>query len=234
MLEEEKKKILELSNPNDKIILDVGCGDGRYSTVLSNLCKKYVGIDVNKKLVELNNKNNTKNNVFYEYANIAQYNPAEKFDIIILSLVFHEIDVKEQGLALFNILNLLKKDGKVIILDPTLDDDSFQALWNVAYENLKFFDHNYVVRHSQDVISKAIKAKICKVSCKDTLNIPFEFSDFSQVIEMIENDEEFELIKWDDKKRKILENKLRNFLKTDKNIVLYDKLDITVLQRSDD
>ena len=46
MLEEEKIKILELFNPKDKVILDVGCGDGRYSTILSETCKKYIGIDI--------------------------------------------------------------------------------------------------------------------------------------------------------------------------------------------
>ena len=40
MVEEEKNKILELFNPEGKIILDVGCGDGRYSKVLSETCKK--------------------------------------------------------------------------------------------------------------------------------------------------------------------------------------------------
>lgn len=212
-------------------ILDVGCGDGRYSTILSNSCKKYVGLDINENIININNKNNTMNNVFYEYANIVSYNSNEKFDIIILSLAFHEIDIKEQGLALVNIINLLEKDGKVIILDPTLDNDSFQALWNTAYENLKFFDHNYVVNHSKDVIAKAVEAGLCKIALKDKLSIPFEFSDFSEIMDMIVNDEEFELVQWNDLKRKALEDELRNFVKANKNIVLYDKLDITVLER---
>ena len=143
MVEEEKNKILELFNPEGKIILDVGCGNGRYSKVLSETCKKYVGIDIDEDLISRNNKNNKKDNVCFKTENIINYSSEEKYDVIILSLAFHEISIKDQGLALLNMLSLLNKDGEIIILDPALKIDSFQGLYNIAYEYLKYFNHDY-------------------------------------------------------------------------------------------
>lgn len=230
MLEEEKNKILSLIDATNKKVLDVGCGDGRYAEIFSSICQKYVGIDLDQKLIEQNNSNNDKENVTYLYQNIVNYYPNDKFDLIILSLSFHEIDIKEQGLALINMLNLLTPDGQIMILDPADEKDSFQALWNIAYNCLKFYNHDYSVKHSEEVIAKAIDKHLCKIVKKDKLEIPFSFDNFSQVLEMIINDEEFEYV-MDRTNRQDLENMLRYFLNKEENIVIYDKLNITILQK---
>ena len=231
MSEEETRKLLQLFNPQDKKILDVGCGDGRYSSIFADSCKKYVGIDINEETIKLNNLNNIKNNVFYEVQNIIKYNPNEKFDIIILSLAFHEIDIKEQGLAIINMLHLLDKNGQIIILDPAFENDSFQALWNVAYNCLKFYNHDYSVKHSQDVIAKAVENNLCNIIKKDSLAIPFEFNNFDEIYQMIINDGEFKDVKWNEDNKLELYNCLLNFIKKKENIIIYDKLDITILQK---
>ena len=114
MAEEEKNKILQLCDIKGKIVLDVGCGNGRYSDLFSEYCKKYIGIDVDEHQIDINKNNNNKNNVIFETSNIVMYNPKEKFDIIILSLTFHEIDIREQGLAIQNMLDLLNDNGIIV------------------------------------------------------------------------------------------------------------------------
>lgn len=231
MPEEEKKKVLSLVDVKDKVILDVGCGDGRYCEIFKEECQKYIGIDIDGDLILQNNQKNQDKNVFYECANIASYSGEDKFDIIILSLSFHEIDIKEQGIALLNMLKLLNQDGKIIILDPALDRDSFQGLWNVAYENLKLFNHDYVVKHAKEVIQQAVENGQCKIVGSDTLDIKFEFESLEEILDMLKNSDDFKMIKFDTIVNKRLEQEVRNLVKTDRNIVLYDKLDITILGR---
>ncbi len=231
MSKEEEKKLLELFNPKNKKILDVGCGDGRYATLFAQLCQEYVGIDISSDLIKRNLWNNKYQNVSFYEANIVSYKPSMKFDIIILSLSFHEIDIKEQGLALMNMLNLLNDDGKIIILDPSLSTDSFQALWNIAYENFKYFNHDYIVQHTHDVITKACDDNLCRIVCKDKLDIPFYFSKLKDVCDMIAEDDDFSLINWSEKDKEILSRLLKDFIKKENDITLFDKLDITVLEK---
>ena len=233
MVEEEKNKILELFNPEGKVILDVGCGDGRYSTILSETCKKYVGIDIDDKLISKNNINNKKDNVCFKAENIINYSSEEKYDVIILSLAFHEISIKDQGLSLLNMLSLLNKDGKIIILDPALKNDSFQGLYNIAYNYLKYFNHDYTVNHSKDVINKAVQDGLCKIVKKDYLEIPYEFNSIEEIYDMVDNDEEFKDVKWNDTKKETLHRMINKFFENSEKIILYDKLDITVIEIGD-
>lgn len=231
MPEEEKEKILSLVDAKDKIILDVGCGNGRYCEIFHDKCQKYIGIDIDEDLICQNNQKNPYKNVSYECVNIENYGGEDRFDIIILSLSFHEIDIKEQGTALLNMLKLLNQNGKIIILDPTLDRNSFQGLWNVAYENLKLFNHDYIVKHSKEVIQRAVESKQCRVVGQDTLDIKFEFESFEEILDMIKNSEDFKGINFDTSVIQKLEKELKDFVKTDCNIVLYDKLDITIIEK---
>ena len=231
MTQEEKEKLAYLCNPKGKIILDVGCGNGRFSDFFSENCKKYIGIDIDENQINMNNKNNDKENVEYETVNIINYHPKEKFDIIFLSLAFHEIDIEEQGLALKNMLGLLKKDGIIIIFDPELKEDSFQGLWNIAYRSLNFYEHDYSVKHSKEVIEKAIREHLCRVVKKDYIEIPFEFNDYNEILEMFINDDEFKDTKWDDKTKERLLSDFKKVFKNKGKLDIYDKLYIIVLKK---
>lgn len=226
----EKNKILSLVEIKDTNILDVGCGDGRYCEFFINQCSKYVGIDIDKIQINRNNAKNSHKNASYEWANIINYQSETKFDIIVLSLSFHEIDIKEQGLALVNMLNLLKDNGKIIIIDPTIDEYSFQGLWNVAYNNLLYFNHDYVVKHSQEVLENSCKNNLCKLIKRDKISLKFKFDSIEEILDMILECEEFELLE-NSKVRDELRVKILDFLSDANNIILEDKLDITILEK---
>lgn len=226
----EKEKILSLIEIKDKNILDVGCGDGRYAEYFSDECFKYVGIDIDSQMINENNKSNKNKNCSYCCANIIDYKRDFKFDIIILSLAFHEIDIKEQGLALINMTKLLNRNGKIIILDPAIDDYSFQRLWNVAYDNLIYFNHDFVVKHSKEVIEKAALNKLFKITKRDKLNLEFKFESIEEIVTMILESDEFKLIRNDKRDKEKLQLRIKDFLKDINNIVLEDKLDITILE----
>lgn len=63
------RRTLEFLNflGEDGTVLDVGCGFGRNAQVLSSQAKKYVGIDVSDKMIELaKNRNMASNRSFYQ------------------------------------------------------------------------------------------------------------------------------------------------------------------------
>ncbi|MEW9076985.1 class I SAM-dependent methyltransferase [Terrisporobacter glycolicus] len=67
-------QFLKLVSENDMInsnsqVLDVGCGSGKYSIALSNLCENIIGIDLSPKMIE--NANNNKE--IYKASNVEFY-----------------------------------------------------------------------------------------------------------------------------------------------------------------
>lgn len=228
---EEEQKVFEEFELEGKTVLDVGCGDGRFSDFFSEHCKKYVGIDVSEECIKSNIANNTKENVSYVYENIINYKPEEKFDYIVMSLALHEFDIEQQGVALLNVLNLLTNDGKVIILDPVICDYSFQAIWNIAFDVLKLYIHDYSVKHSQEVIKKVVNENLCKITKQYVIEIPFKFKDIDEVYDMFVNSSDLKIGNWSDANKKKLYDKLSEFLKEKEDITLYDVLDVTVLEK---
>lgn len=70
----EDSQFLKLVSENDMInsnsqVLDVGCGSGKYSIALSNLCENIIGIDLSPKMIE--NANNNKE--IYKASNVEFY-----------------------------------------------------------------------------------------------------------------------------------------------------------------
>lgn len=117
-----RKKYLEIVLSPDKInsskikILDFGCGTGGTSKFLKKYGSVY-GVDIDPLAVSYSKKNkiNTKllSNSKLSYTN-------NYFDIIFLLDVFYHKNFKvKQNLA--EIKRVLKKDGKLIITNPTLN-----------------------------------------------------------------------------------------------------------------
>ena len=98
---------------------------------------------------------------------------------------------------------------------------------------LKYFNHDYTVNHSKDVITKAIQDGLCKIVKKDYLEIPYEFNSIEEIYDMVDNDEEFKDVKWNDTKKETLHRMINKFFENSEKIILYDKLDITVIERAE-
>ena len=50
---------------------------------------------------------------------------------------------------------------------------------------------------------------------------------------MVDNDEEFKEVKWTDNKKETLHKMINKFFENSEKIILYDKLDITVIEIGD-
>ena len=120
-----KNQYLEPTN-----ILDIGCGDGRTAQAFARQNPKlnYIGMDINKKWVDLLNQvYKEKSNYSFIHSNVynLMYNPNgtdnaieyifpfedNKFDLIILNSVFTHMQPLEATHYLTEIQRLLKDDG---------------------------------------------------------------------------------------------------------------------------
>lgn len=105
----EKQFILpKLKLNQDKVILDIGCGIGRWAETVANQCKEYYGVDFSSEMIAVA-KQNIKNENCHFYAMSAVdavSNPkitARKYDIVIdvgVSMYINEEELVEcyQGL----------------------------------------------------------------------------------------------------------------------------------------
>lgn len=100
----EKQLILpRLKLNQDKVILDIGCGMGRWAQAVADQCKEYYGVDFSSELIAVA-KENIKNENCHFYAMSAVdavSNPkitARKYDIVLdvgVSMYINEEELKE-------------------------------------------------------------------------------------------------------------------------------------------
>ena len=67
----EEKPIVDLI-PNCETILDAGCGIGRYTALVKDKCKLYVGVDYSVAMLEQARKNNPYPNIVYIQGDLAE------------------------------------------------------------------------------------------------------------------------------------------------------------------
>ncbi len=82
------KKILRKYLPNSKSLLDLGCGTGQYSNLMTKLKLDVVGVDRSSSMLNIAKKKYKKNKrLSFIKSNIQNMNLKKKFDII--SALFH-------------------------------------------------------------------------------------------------------------------------------------------------
>ena len=103
--------------PKNSTILEIGCGDGRFGSYLGNKFKKYRGTDPDKEYIYIAKKQNKLKNVFYKLGYAEKIPFKNKFDIVFFAFSWHF--VKDFEKAIIEIKRILKKDGILIILEPS-------------------------------------------------------------------------------------------------------------------
>lgn len=109
------KEFINLLNLDpSKTVLEIGCGTGRIAKKIISQCKKYVGIDISTKTVNVA-RNHFENfdNAFFVNEDFLEYKANQKYDVIYSTLTFMHIKEKEE--ALIRVFNLLKRKGKFVL-----------------------------------------------------------------------------------------------------------------------
>ena len=103
--------ILGKENPS---ILDLGCGEGVLNEKIPHLDYSYfLGIDFSKVSIEKAREKNF-DNAEFECADLHNFKPKRKFDIIVFNEVFYYIHETERDNVLQRMIDHLEDDGIII------------------------------------------------------------------------------------------------------------------------
>lgn len=146
---------------NDSTILDLGCGYGYVSMLLSELKPgtKITGVDYDADKIEVARHCFIGNNVDFVCHNVVGYDLPQA-DTYIISDMLHYISREEQETLIKNIIEKMPENGKIIIRDANSEDKKhhkltrlsewFSTSWllgfNKTNENLFFFSVNDIER----------------------------------------------------------------------------------------
>ena len=150
------KNILEerLNVKSNDLVLDFGCGTGKYCFLFNP--EKYVGIDVDKKSIDIAKKKFGKYN-FIQIKNNQLEFQENYFDLILILGVCHHINDQDLAIYLKGLYKVLKKKGKIMIIEPILSKTSTRLnKW------MQFVDRGEHFRYEDDLLilmSKNFKVK---------------------------------------------------------------------------
>jgi ubiquinone/menaquinone biosynthesis C-methylase UbiE len=124
----------------DKIVLDVGCGDGLHCPVFFSLgASKYIGIDIGEDFISMALQNNSHTNAFYKVmngANMQSYIESNSIDFVFSNFAIH--CCAEVKAVLIEISRVLKPNtGSAVLVFNTFDIRS--PLSDSVYDG----DHSY-------------------------------------------------------------------------------------------
>lgn len=118
VLADVRKKIANEINPINKSVLDVATGTGSLAIALSHTAKKVVGIDLSSKMLDVAKKKVGTGNLSFVQMDASKMNfEDDEFDIVSISLGLHDMPREIRSSVLEEIKRVLKKDGKLYILE---------------------------------------------------------------------------------------------------------------------
>ncbi|RJQ30110.1 class I SAM-dependent methyltransferase [Candidatus Parcubacteria bacterium] len=99
-------------NIKNRSVLDLGCGQGYFSEILSTLGAHVTGIDISENLIAIAKKNK---NINFFIGDIEDALPFEdnSFDIVVSNMVFMDLENPER--AIKEVIRVLKKNGLFIV-----------------------------------------------------------------------------------------------------------------------
>jgi demethylmenaquinone methyltransferase/2-methoxy-6-polyprenyl-1,4-benzoquinol methylase len=139
---------------NNLRVLDVCCGTGRDSIALANSGNRVTGIDMSPDMLALAKKKIRKLGVqsvsFLRMKATEIGFHDEAFDVIVSSFALHEMDYDAMMAALKEMYRLLKKDGRLYLVDYGREESvvlqwMFSAYLKVCYPKrvLEFLDYDW-------------------------------------------------------------------------------------------
>lgn len=107
-------------------ILEVGCGAGFSVKYLDLQFEEYVGVDYSSALINYAKAYNLSAKASFICANIKDYNPEKKFDVIFMVGVLHHFENMDEILT--HLVDLLNPGGIIIANEPQASNILIQSL----------------------------------------------------------------------------------------------------------
>ena len=134
----------------DKVVIDVGCGDGKITRMLSNRCKYIYGIDT-PEIIEKTLTGESLINVQFK-SGIGQELPFHdnSADVIIFFASFHHVPDGEMVKAIRECYRVLKNGGQLCFLEPAPKENSYYELLRIADDEAEIQKQAYQIIKSLD------------------------------------------------------------------------------------
>ena len=140
----------------NKKILEIGCGTGRWAEVFHDKCDSYLGIDYSEDLIEIAKENYNYDNCHFQVLSASQLDTADllvsaPFDIVIITgvlIYFNDDTIKK----MIKDLNSLCASNKTIYIRETLSFlETRLTLKDFFSENLEA-DYNAIYRTDDEFL----------------------------------------------------------------------------------
>ena len=173
-LKESEILLNELDFENKKV-LEIGCGTGRWAEVLHDKVKEYNGIDYSKNLIKIANENYNYPNCHFQELSAMDIN--EKilitdgpFDILLITGVLLYINDDDIRKIVKEASKLIKEDAVIFIKEPLSNMENRLTLKDFYSESLEN-DYNAIYRTPEELLElfKDIK-NISNVKMGDMYN----------------------------------------------------------------
>lgn len=130
------EKILSIANiQGSDTVIDIGSGWGNLTIPAAKYCSSIIGIEPNKDNIKEAQARSKGESIQFIQGSFEKPHCKEKADIIISSLVFHQVKQSKRKKALQNVADLLKPGGRFILCDTIMlfdaenDADQFNEIY---------------------------------------------------------------------------------------------------------
>lgn len=154
---EESKILLDNIDFENKKILEIGCGLGRWAAFFHDKCESYLGIDYSKNLIELAKSNYNYDNCYFQEMSALDINIDElinkpPFDIIFIAGVIMYLNDEDIPILIKEINNLTPKNKTIYIRESISVMNERLTLKDFYSEDLKV-DYNAIYRTEQELLN---------------------------------------------------------------------------------
>lgn len=114
------KLINEIEGIKKNKILDVGCGIGRWTSLLSEMGAVMIGIDFSEVMIQKAKENSKPQNIDLRYMDVCRLEfPKNVFDIVSSVTVLQHLPLENQEKAIKELCRVTKKGGYILIIEAT-------------------------------------------------------------------------------------------------------------------
>jgi len=136
ILSSVRKKITQEINSTNKPVLGVATGTESLAIDLSSKSKEVIGIDLSSKMLAVARNKRTKDNLSFLQMDANEMSfQDDYFDIVTISLGLHDMPQEIRISVLEEVKRVLKKDGKIYILEHDLPQNKFIGKWAATKTN---------------------------------------------------------------------------------------------------
>lgn len=140
----------------DKVVLDAGCGTGKFLPIIENVASKYIGIDLSNEQLKKAKDKSSGNSLFINSSLEKIELDNNSIDLIISTWVLGTItDIEERNRCLDELKRILKPNGKIILVEND-ENSEFEKIRNRTSDS-RTRDYNNWILSSGFIVDKRLE-----------------------------------------------------------------------------